>query len=74
MGIHDLAKGNIDALFSGDVVADELMQPSDADAAAPFMDIVVIVADMKEVISVIEYSNPDQSVVIFLNRCHKMMV
>jgi hypothetical protein len=54
MGVHDLAVFDILPLGFRYLVADELMQPVNTDARLPGMLVLIVIADMKKIISIIE--------------------
>ena len=64
MRVHNLAEVKFFALFFGDAVADELVQPGNADAAAAFVVVGVVVGNVEEIIAVVKDPDPGQFLLI----------
>ena len=72
MAVHDAAEVFAYMLAFRHHGADEAVKAGDADAAFARMSMVIIIADMIEIISIVEDADPDQFGVVF--RVHGMHV
>jgi hypothetical protein len=58
MCIHDLAVLHVRAFAISNLVPNELVEPSNADAGLPVMGVVVIIADVEKEVPVIKHADP----------------
>ena len=65
VAVHDAAEVFADMFAFRHHGADEAVKAGDADAAFARMSMVIIIADMIEIISIVEDADPDQFGIIF---------
>jgi hypothetical protein len=63
MCVHDLAVLHVRTFAISNLVSNELVKPSNADAGLPLMGVVIIVADVKKEVTVIKHADPGKFVV-----------